>query len=77
MFRLERVSGIASCLFISRLVFWMVFGILIGTGFFYLIFADGKVQPWNEPKAMRDNSNNSDDDVEISLEMKENFGKNF
>lgn len=62
-----------------RLVFWMIFGILIGTGIFYLIFADGKVQPWNDPKTLTINSNNTDDhDVEISHEMKENYDvKNF
>jgi hypothetical protein len=29
----------------------MVFGILIATGLFYLIFADGSVQKWNDPNA--------------------------
>jgi hypothetical protein len=35
----------------------MVFGILIGTGIFYLIFADGKVQKWNNPKEQHNNLN--------------------
>lgn len=26
-----------------------MFGVLNGTGIFYLIFADGKIQPWNNP----------------------------
>ncbi|XP_037051081.1 putative inorganic phosphate cotransporter [Bradysia coprophila] len=33
-----------------RVVFWMVFGILLGTGLIYLLFADGEVQHWNDPK---------------------------
>ena len=32
-----------------RIVFWMVFGILLGTGVIYLFFADGEVQHWNNP----------------------------
>lgn len=35
---------------LSRVVFWLVFNILIGTGICYLIFADGKIQPWNSPQ---------------------------
>lgn len=55
----------------------MVFGILLGTGLFYLVFADGKVQPWNNPKTERNNSDENSDDVELSREVKENFVKNF
>lgn len=36
-----------------RIVFWMVFGILLGTGLVYLLFADGEVQRWNDPKKSR------------------------
>ncbi|KAJ6633662.1 putative inorganic phosphate cotransporter [Pseudolycoriella hygida] len=32
-----------------RIVFWIVFGILLGTGLFYLVFADGEIQHWNNP----------------------------
>lgn len=56
----------------------MVFGILIGTGFFYLIFADGKIQRWNDPNNDETKMRNSeDDDVELSREVKENFVKNL
>jgi hypothetical protein len=56
----------------------MVFGILIGTGLFYLVFADGKVQPWNDPNASKSNQEASDvDEVEMSREAKETFIKNF
>lgn len=64
------------CLFVHRMVFWTVFGILFGTGFFYLLFADGEVQPWNDPKASQ-NRSIDDDDAEPSHEAKENFVKNF
>ncbi|CRK93649.1 CLUMA_CG007178, isoform A [Clunio marinus] len=40
-----------------RIVFWMVFGILIATGLFYLIFADGKIQKWNDPNIQKNHSN--------------------
>jgi hypothetical protein len=53
----------------------MVFGILIGTGFFYLIFADGKTQPWNNPNALKNKS--EDSEIEMSREAKETFIKNF
>lgn len=56
----------------------MVFGILVGTGVFYLIFADGKIQSWNDPKAATNTSNNADDnDIEFGPEMKENYMKSF
>ena len=62
-----------------RIVFWMVFGILIGTGLFYLIFADGKVQAWNVPKALKRQEEDDEDSIEIenSREAKENFVKNI
>lgn len=63
-------------LFTHRLVFWMVFGILFGTGFFYLLFADGRVQPWNDANAVQSRAAD-DDDAESSHEAKENFVKNF
>jgi hypothetical protein len=56
----------------------MVFGILLGTGLFYLVFADGRVQPWNNPsESSRNNINNSLVEIELSHEAKENFIKNF
>lgn len=61
-------------------MFWIVFGILLGTGLFYLIFADGKVQPWNDPKALRNQNGRRESestDVELSREAKENFVKNI
>ena len=62
----------------SRIVFWMVFGILLGTGLFYLIFADGQVQPWNDPnKSIQKIESNRLNEVEMSQEMKETFIKNF
>ena len=56
----------------------MVFGVLIGTGIFYLIFADGKIQSWNDPKTVNNESNNQDDqDIEVSREMKEDYEKDL
>lgn len=50
---------------IFRIVFWMVFIILIATGVFYLFFADGEVQAWNDPKNSKrestDDSRSKDD----------------
>lgn len=61
-----------------RIVFWTVFAILLSTGAFYLIFADGKVQSWNDPKSLRRNNEENDPhEVEQSREMKENFVRNF
>lgn len=45
-------------------MFWIVFGILIGTGAFYLIFADGEVQHWNNPKKLTDGSKDNEKDEE-------------
>lgn len=41
----------------------MVFGVLLGTGLFYLLFADGKEQKWNNPKRK-----SSQNDSELSHE---------
>lgn len=48
----------------------------MGTGFFYLIFADGKIQPWNDPNASSEKSE-ADSEIELSREGKEEFGKNL
>ena len=65
-------------MFYSRIVFWMVFGILLGTGLFYLVFADGKVQPWNDPNKLTQNIEpNRVHEVEMNQEVKEIFIKNF
>lgn len=56
----------------------MVFGILIATGLFYMIFADGKIQRWNDPNAVANKIYNTEaDEVELSFEVKENFVKNL
>lgn len=41
-----------------KIVFWVIFGILVSTNAFYLIFASGEVQDWNDPDSLRrvDNS---------------------
>lgn len=41
-------------------MFWITFGVLIGTGIVYLLLADGKVQPWNDPKANSNDLTNND-----------------
>lgn len=33
-----------------RVVFWVMFGTLIGSNFVFLLFASGELQPWNEPQ---------------------------
>lgn len=56
----------------------MVFGILLGTGLFYSIFADGKVQPWNNPnESSTKTAENGLVEVDLSQEAKETFIKNF
>lgn len=36
-----------------RNVFWIIFGVLMSTNVFYLIFASGEVQPWNDVTLMK------------------------
>jgi hypothetical protein len=48
----------------------MVFGVLLSTGLFYLIFADGKIQKWNNPKLLNKRTDSEADDVS---DVKENF----
>jgi ACS family sodium-dependent inorganic phosphate cotransporter len=38
-----------------RIVFWIIFGILIVTNVFYLIFASGDIATWNDPVLMKRN----------------------
>lgn len=57
-----------------RIVFWMVFGILLSTGIFYLTFADGKIQSWNDPKSAK---KRNDSEIEDCSEVKENFVNNL
>lgn len=63
--------------FFYRIVFWAVFGILIGTGLIYLLFADGKIQSWNDPKSSSRTSKETSPEIESAQEMKETFVKNF
>lgn len=63
-------------------MFWLAFGILISTGIFYFIFADGKIQAWNDPKTRRSYTNGVENghvhkSDESSHELKDNFIKNF
>lgn len=70
-----------------RIVFWLAFGILISTSFFYFIFADGVVQPWNDPTVHHNLTNGTENGhVEnghvhkpdpANHELKDNFIKNF
>lgn len=53
----------------------MVFGILLATGLFYLVFADGKIQPWNDPS--RKSNIDNGEKVDVSREAKESFVRNF
>lgn len=48
-FRSKFIDDFAKIKSNFRIVFWMVFGILLGTGVFYLVFADGEIQHWNSP----------------------------
>ncbi|GLG96910.1 hypothetical protein R5R35_000893 [Gryllus longicercus] len=36
-----------------RLVFWIAFGVFMGTNLVYVFTASGEVQPWNDPLSMR------------------------
>jgi hypothetical protein len=61
----------------------MVFGILLATGLFYLIFADGTVQSWNDPNNRRHNgtvaengNGHSHTKLDDHQELKDNFIKN-
>ncbi|CAG9798968.1 unnamed protein product [Chironomus riparius] len=65
-----------------RVVFWLAFGILISTGIFYFISADGKVQPWNDPNTRRNYTNGVENGYaqksdSSNHELKDNFIKNF
>ncbi|XP_014217729.1 sialin-like, partial [Copidosoma floridanum] len=40
-----------------RVVFWIIFAVLMVTNVFYLIFASGEVQPWNDPQLAEDEKN--------------------
>lgn len=51
-----------------RIVFWMVFGILLVTGVFYLFFADGEIQHWNNPNKSKRQSIGNEDSEEKSNE---------
>ena len=42
-------------------MFWITFGVLIGTGIIYLLFADGKIQPWNNPQSAHSNGSTNND----------------
>lgn len=50
-----------------RIVFWMVFGILIATGAFYLLFADGEVQAWNNPKCSKRDTDDNKSKVDTNI----------
>ena len=32
-----------------RVVFWVMFGLLVGTNLMFIFFGSGEVQEWNEP----------------------------
>lgn len=52
----------------------MVFGILLATGLFYLLFADGEVQPWNNPQNLQTKSTESETtEVDLNKTLARNF----